>query len=88
MPLSILEAGVSNLPVISTPVGAIPSIIDETNGYLAKEDSFCKMMKYVYSHYDEAKTKAEKLQKKVIENYSIEKIAMKHESMYMELINK
>ncbi|GIT98127.1 glycosyltransferase [Sulfurovum sp. TSL1] len=87
MPLSILEAGASRLPVVSTPVGAIPSIIDESNGYLAKEDMFCETMKYVFNHYEEAAIKAEKLQKKIIENYSIKSIAKKHGEVYASLMN-
>jgi glycosyltransferase involved in cell wall biosynthesis len=87
MPLSILEAGASNLPVISTPVGAIPSIIDESNGYLTELDGFCDMMEYVYDHYDEAAEEAERLQKKVVEGYSIESVARKHEELYGELVD-
>lgn len=86
MPLSILEAGASRLPVITTPVGAIPSIVDDSNGYLVEEDTFCETMQYVYSHYAESVIKAEKLQKKIIENYSIKSIAKKHGKLYTELI--
>jgi glycosyltransferase involved in cell wall biosynthesis len=85
MPLAILEAGASKLPVISTPVGAIPSIIDEDNGYMTELDGFCAMMEYVYEHYDEATQKAKKLQTKIIEEYSIESVAKKHEKLYEQL---
>jgi glycosyltransferase involved in cell wall biosynthesis len=85
MPLAILEAGASKLPVISTPVGAIPSLIDEDNGYMIELDGFCAMMEYVYEHYDEATQKAKKLQTKIIEEYSIESVAKKHEKLYEQL---
>ncbi len=86
MPIVLLEAGASGLAVISTPVGTISSFIDKSTGYLAKEDDFCKTMEYVLDNYDEAKKKANRLQKKVIENYAIKNIVDKHQKIYESLI--
>jgi hypothetical protein len=48
-------------------------------------DGFCAMMEYVYEYYDEATQKAKKLQTKIIEEYSIESVAKKHEKLYEQL---
>ena len=88
LPIVLLEAGASKLPIISTPVGTIPSLIDESNGYLVKEDNFCETMKFVFENYNEAKIKSEKLQEKIIDKYSIQNITREHENLYMRLINK
>jgi len=85
MPLSILEAGVSKIPVIATPVGAIPCIIDNNNGYIVNLDEFCQTMENVYSQYSEALNKAEKLYQKIINKYSIKQIAKEYESIYIKV---
>ncbi len=88
MPIAILEAGASNLPVISTPVGTIPSLIDDTNGYLPVEDDFCKVMEYVVNNYEEATIKATVLYQKAIEEYSIKNVVNEHEKLYSSLLGK
>lgn len=51
LPISILEAMSYKMPIISTPVGGIPEVVDETNGMLvtpgAEEEIFSAMMHYV-----------------------------------------
>ena len=86
LPIVLLEAGATGMPVISTPVGTIPSLIDKTNGYLVNEEGFFKKMEYMITHYAEAKQKALKFQTKVVEEYSIKSIVYKHESIYLSLI--
>ena len=88
MPIAILESGASNLPVISTPVGTIPSLIDDTNGYLPVEDDFCKVMEYVINNYEEATVKATVLYQKVIEEYSITNVVNEHEKLYTNIFQK
>lgn len=85
LPIVLLEAGASKLPIISTPVGSIPSLINESNGYLADEN-FTETMEEVMHNYDEAKSRAIKLYDTVVENYSIESVVKKHEKIYEELV--
>ena len=85
LPIVLLEAGASKIPIISTPVGSIPSLIDESNGYLADE-KFTEAMEDVMWNYNLAKEKAMSLYKKVEESYSIENIVKKHEKIYEELV--
>lgn len=87
LPIVMLEAGASKLPVISTPVGTISSLINDSNGYLVSEEEFCNVMNKVIEKYDETIVKAEKLHKKIIEKYSIKRIVERHEELYEELVN-
>ena len=85
-PISILEAGASGIPIISTPVGSIPSLINNKNGYLAEIKEFEIKMEEVLNNYQQAKEKAIRLKEKTINEYSIQNIVKKHEILYKELI--
>ena len=84
LPIVLLEAAASRVPIISTPVGSIPSLIDEHSGYLADEN-FAESMDEVMQHYASAKERASMLYNKVAKNYSIESIVRRHEKIYEEL---
>ena len=86
LPLVILEAGASKLPVITTPVGSIPSVITKETGYLSDLDTFKDKMVEVMENYDEAKSKGEKLFTNIQANYSIKSITQQHEKIYQDLI--
>lgn len=88
LPIVLLEAGASDLPCISTPVGTIPSLLNDANAYLSTHDDFAATMEYVYDHYPEAIEKSKKLQEKVINNYSIESIVVSHQEIYDELLTR
>lgn len=87
LPIALIEAGASGLPVISTPVGSIPDLINEENGYLAKIDNFGDMMTHVLSNYDEAKRKGETLKKLIQSKYDIKSVVLKHEQLYKKMIS-
>ncbi len=82
MPIVMLEAGASKLPIISTKVGSIPTILDDTSAYLSDLDNFSDNMAHVINNYPEAKEKAERFYEKVKENYTIEKMAEVLENLY------
>lgn len=54
LPISILEAMSYKIPIISTPVGGIPEVVDESNGVLVTpgndEEIFSAIKKYVDNH--------------------------------------
>lgn len=85
MPISLLEAGASSLPIISTPVGSIPELINESNGYLAELDVFAEKMKVVYYDYSNAILKGKALQKIIKDNYDLSSVAEKHIEIYNSL---
>lgn len=86
MPISILEAASAGLPVISTPVGSIPSLIDKKTGYLGQIPEFPKMMLEVMDHYPEAFKKATMLKQKVKNEYTIERVLELHLLLYQQSI--
>jgi len=82
LPLVVLEAGASKLPIIVTPVGSIPSILNEKNSYMCELEYFEAKMGEVINNYAEAKRKAIKLYGQIKENYSIESVVLSHEKIY------
>jgi glycosyltransferase involved in cell wall biosynthesis len=85
MPLSILEAGAIGVPVISTPVGSIGSIINESNGYLSDLDKLHLQVVEVFQSYDTALSKAGKLKSLVDSKYNIKNTAKEHLKAYNSL---
>ena len=86
LPIVILEAGASSLPVISTPVGSIPSLLNSKNAYLAELDNFKNKMIEVLDDYEGAKFKGKKLFEDIRLKYSIEAVIEAHEKIYRELV--
>ncbi len=87
LPIALLEAGAAGLSVVSTPVGAIPSVVDAESGYLAKLDEFAKVMLEVVTNPKEAEKRAKNLQKKIGEEFSIKSMASSHEDIYKRLVS-
>lgn len=85
LPIALLEAGAAGLNVVSTSVGAIPSVIDENSGYLADLDKFAEAMLEVITNQKEANKRAKNLQQKIKEDFSIKSMAKAHENIYKRL---
>ena len=85
LPIVLLEAGAARLPILSTPVGSIPTLLDERSGYMADLDHFAERMEYILTHYGEAKSKAEHFYEKVNDAFSIQKMARIHEKIYLDI---
>lgn len=86
MPISLLEAAAVGLPVLSTPVGSIPAIINEQTGFLSKLNFFPEKIYFIYQHYGEALNRALTLKKTVEENYYLDKVVTKHANLYLSLV--
>ncbi|OKS88460.1 glycosyltransferase family 4 protein [Mucilaginibacter polytrichastri] len=86
LPISLLEAGASGLPVLATPVGSIPEVITPAHGYLAEAALFPQMMLHIYENYAEATAKAAALKILVKEKYSLDGIAQKHINLYKSML--
>ena len=82
LPLVILEAGASHLPIISTPVGSIPSLLNNNNAYLCEPSEFVSAAEEILEQPDKSNIKADKLFEKISSFYSIEKIIKAHEEIY------
>lgn len=82
MPLALLEAAAAGVPVVTTPVGVIPSMVSDSEGYVGELNSFVDMINQVMNNYDEALIKAKKLKEKVVASYSIERSYSLYKTIY------
>ena len=88
MPIVLLEAAASCLPIISTPVGGIKDFLDDTNATLSSIADFKQEMIKMINNYDAYLVKANKLYLKVKNEYSIKAIVERHERIYLEAFQK
>lgn len=84
-PISILEAGASGLTVLATPVGSIPSIIDDKTGYISSLENFSTLFSFILNNQSDAINKGQRLKKKIRQDYSIDKIVNMHEEVYLSV---
>ena len=88
MPVALLEAGAAGVPVIATPVGCIPTILNNENGYLADISTFHLAVQNVIDNYTEALNKALVLKKEVEGNYDIYSNSLRHIELYQKVLKK
>ena len=84
-PLVALEAGAMKIPIIANPVGSLPSILNNKNGYLSSLEDFQNTMMVVMNNYPDAIKRAERFKKVVKHKYCIRKVVRKYESLYNSL---
>ena len=84
MPLVLLEAAAAGIPVVSTPVGNIPSIVNTENGYIGDTKTFRSLIVDVMDNYGDALIKARRLMRDVIDHYSIENVYRLHREIYQQ----
>jgi glycosyltransferase involved in cell wall biosynthesis len=82
LPIVLLEAGASKIPIVSTNVGSISSLLDDENAYISTLNDFEKNMLFVMDHYQDACNRAKILYKKIKTSYSLEVIMDRHIELY------
>jgi len=85
MPLVLVEAGAAGVPVIATPVGNIPSVLNTANGYVGEVDQFPQLIENVMNNYGDALIKARNLMHKVHDEFSIQSCYKKHVALYSQM---
>ena len=88
MPVVLIEAAATKLPIISTPVGSIPDFLNNKNASISNINNFSTAMKSMILNYDEALIKSEILFRESKENFKIENVYEKHLHLYESLLNK
>lgn len=87
LPIVLLEAGASAMPIISTNVGSIPLLLDKNNSFMSDIEDFPKYMIKTMEDYDIAHKKGKALREKVYNEFSIDKVSQDHETIYLDLNN-
>lgn len=85
-PISILEAGLAELPVVATPVGSIPDMLADGCGYVADLPDFAETMFQVATNYEAAKGRGRNLRQKVARDYDIRTVVREHEGLYRRVV--
>lgn len=87
LPITILEAGASKLPIISTPVGSIPEIIKEEDGVVCDLEEFPIFMEKAILEYSYFDKKADCFYKKVKANFEMDIVLNKYSDVYNRVLS-
>ncbi|WP_425075373.1 glycosyltransferase [Psychroserpens sp. S379A] len=86
MPVAIIEAAASKLPVIATPVGSIPDFLNQSNAIVCDVNSFSKQMISVIENYDIAKEKSQTLYQEIKSIFNIDSVYIEHLKVYQSIL--
>ncbi|WP_428737638.1 glycosyltransferase [Sulfurimonas sp.] len=87
LPIAILEAGASQIPIVATNVGSIPSLLNTQNSYVCDIKDFQANMIQVLENYEMAKNKSQILYEKISQFYSLESVVKQHDEIYKSFVN-
>jgi glycosyltransferase involved in cell wall biosynthesis len=92
LPLVVLEAMASELPVVATAVGGLPDIIeDEVTGYLVESDdnaALTRRLAWLSTRPIQAQRVASCARQMVLDRHSLERMASEYESLYREVLSQ
>ena len=86
---TILEALCSGRPVVSTEVGGIPEITDESNSIMVQDNDrigLAKSIEKMIDHYDQFDGK--KIAEEAAGKYSYQSIAAQYDNLYTNVLNE
>lgn len=87
MPLSVLEAMATGLPIVSTNVGGLSDVVKD-NGILVPDDdeeALYTAIEQIYEQSEEATAAMCKASSRIVQSYSSEEMACAYEKIYEEL---
>lgn len=88
MPMALLEAGAEGMPVIATPVGAIPHLLSDGRGWLASPESFPHLLRVVAGDPQGAIRAGARFHDYIRARHSLETVVADHEALYEALAGR
>lgn len=85
LPIALLEAGLAELPVISTPVGSVPEVLAHGCGVLAAPQELAVAMTAAVMNWRETREMGRRLRKRVQSTYSMDAMAQGHLNLYAKV---
>lgn len=86
LPMVILEAGARAVPVIATPVGAVPELLDDGCGYLAQEGQIAHVLDALLADRTEAEARGGRLQARIAAHYSMTAMTQGFAKLYAAIL--
>ena len=86
LPISLIEASATKLPIIATPVGSIPKFFKPSNCFVPQIERFHEAMISVIQDYTTATKKAQQLYKDNKSVFDINSVYKKHLKLYQSVI--
>jgi glycosyltransferase involved in cell wall biosynthesis len=90
MPITLLEAMQSNVPIVATHVGDVPEVLaGGESGYLlppGDTETLAETIKRVYESREEAKRKGLLAKERALNYYNVERMAEKYFEVYQSLL--
>ncbi len=86
MPVAVIEAAASKLPVIATPVGSIPDFLNLENAYVTNIEQFADKMNRVMTNYSEALKKSDQLYRDIEPVFNIHNVYKEHLRVYKSIL--
>lgn len=91
LPVVLLEAGLSGLPVVVPDIGGIAEVIkNKETGLIYKKkdvDAMAKSLEFLINNRPERERLGNNLRVEITKNFSVKKMAKEHERLYLELMN-
>ncbi|WP_435413441.1 glycosyltransferase [Psychroserpens mesophilus] len=87
LPISLIEASATRLPIITTPVGSIPKFFKPSNCFVPEIENFHEAMISVMEDYDNATKKANQLYEDNKSVFDINSVYKKHLKLYQSVIS-
>jgi glycosyltransferase involved in cell wall biosynthesis len=90
MPLSLIEAQMAGVPVVSTDVGSVAEIvIDGKTGKLAKDlAGLVDGIKWVKNSIEKSDVLSKESKRHALENFTIDQVASAHLKLYTDVLDK